>query len=113
GPRRPLPLCRRKPQPAQLSLPTADLQSFLSSHSLHSLGVHFMPLSTQQCPHSPIPVSRMVLAQAHNLFLKASTLSAHRVVAIVTRSGQSKRSTGLCRRANPGFVYQLHCPSLG
>jgi serine/threonine protein kinase len=83
------------------------------SRLLHPLGVDLMPCSTQQRRHPPISVTRMILAQAHNLFLKTSALSVHLAVAVITRTGQSKRPTGLRRRANPRFDYQLHRPSLG
>jgi hypothetical protein len=113
GLRRSLSLRARKAQPAQLSLSAADLQSFPSAHSLHPLGIDLMPFAAQQRGHPPIPVSRMILAQAHDLFLEGSILSAHRAVAVITRSGQSKRSTGFRRRADPRFDYPLHRPSLG
>src|ERR1017187_3839258 len=55
----------------------------------------------------------MVLAQLNNVAVHLPTFLTHCVVAVVTRPGQPKGATGLRRRANPSFDYQLHRPALG
>ncbi len=110
---RPLPLGRRKAQPPQLSLLPAHLQPFFSPHPLHALGIDLLAFPAQQGCHPSVTIARMILAQLNNVSVHLTTFQTRSAVAVITRPGQPKGSTGFCRRANPSFDYQLHRPALG